>query len=218
MLALWEHSPGYCLVGHSLDAHCNWNEVQLPECVINIFTVVCTFGNKLCEKIAKTHNSFSGISSQRISTYVINIRKHLTMIKHRTHHGVLIRAKKVQRWRILVSSPPSRREGRKKKKSLSEEGGTQSEISWSNLCNISVTSWDQLISLWVAPSSLKGLHFFLPSLLLGGLLPKIRHRCTFWALMSTPWSRACFRLFYEISTHSVRQCNDGRMADIRMVG
>ena len=23
----------------------------------------------------------------------------------------------------------------------------------------------------------------------GGLLPKIRHRCTFWALMSTPWSR-----------------------------
>ena len=48
--------------------------------------------------------------------------------------------------------------------------------------------FDQLISLWVPPSSLRGLHFFLPSLLLGGLLTKIRHRCTFLALMALPIS------------------------------
>ena len=61
------------------------------------------------------------------------------------------------------------------------------EISWSNLCNISITSWDQLMSLWVPPSSLRVFSLFLPSLLPRGKLSKIRHRCHFYPLMSTPW-------------------------------
>ena len=44
------------------------------------------------------------------------------------------------------------------------------------------TSWDQLISLLVIPSSsLKAVYFFLPSLLVRGGLSKISHRSHFWS-------------------------------------
>ena len=103
---------------------------------------------------------------------------------------------------VLVNSPLTKREGRKKWTALSEVGATQSENSGTHDATMLVSSWDQLFSLWVAPSSLKAVHFFLPSLFVKGLFPKIRHRPHFSHLMALPILILIYLGWVNVSWHS----------------
>ena len=85
------------------------------------------------------------------------------------------------RWQILENSPLTKREGRKKWEPFSEEGSHQRDMMGS-----AVVTLGPIMLRWWEPSSLKGSHFFLPSLFVRGLFSKICHWPHFLYLMALP--------------------------------